>query len=435
MNIERRARFIEIIRSAKTLRAVGQVTDVTGLVVRGNGPIAPLGSLCTIDGNEPLLAEVTRVSDDGIVLMPYGKAAAAKIGARISVVDEGAVAVIGDHVLGRVVNAFGEAYDGTQSRQTVKLPLLGVPLNPLLRESRNQQLVTGVRAIDGPLALAVGQRIGVFAGSGVGKTTLLSTVVRNVDADVCVICLVGERGREAESLWAEGVGLELQPRTTMVVATSDQPAVSRIRAVHFALSAAEHYRDQGKHVLLLVDSITRYAMAMREIGLSIGEPPTMRGYTPSVFSSLPKLVERCGALRGGGAITAVMTVLTETDDIDDPMAETMRSLLDGHIVMSRELAEERHYPPIDLLKSISRLAPYVSTPEVSDRSRALVADLARYNASRTIVESGLYRAGGNPELDQVLARRGAVLKFLQQRSNERVSVDDTRRALAEALAA
>ncbi|AOJ64742.1 hypothetical protein WJ32_18545 (plasmid) [Burkholderia ubonensis] len=411
----------------------GRVSDISGVAIRATGPLVALGSLCEIRGSVRIYAEVVRVSADGIVLMPFTRAHGLEIGAIVTVMDEGAVAGFGAHIVGRLVNAFGQPYDGTPVHNTVRVPLHGVVSGPLQRDSRSEQLVTGIRAIDCAVPLVIGQRIGVFAGSGVGKTTFIGEILRNVDADYTVLCLVGERGREAESFWSEGIPAQQRPRSTVVAATSDQPAVTRARAVNFALSIAEHFRNTGKHVLFILDSVSRFAMALREIGLSTGEPPTMRGYTPSVFAALPRVVERCGAIKGGGAITAVMTILAESDDVDDLMADTMRSLLDGHIVLSRRLAEQRHFPAVDLLKSVSRLSSCLERESMEALTRELLGDLARLDASRTLLESGLYQEGGNLDLDLAIRRRKSLSAFLQQGTGTCSSLDETRQALEVAL--
>jgi flagellum-specific ATP synthase len=294
-------------------------------------------------------------------------------------------------------------------------------------------LQTGYRAIDAMLTLGVGQRVGVFAGSGVGKTTLLAGLVKNVQADVCVLCMVGERGREAQDFWQGVLDDRTREHSVMVVASSDQPAVLRARSVLAALAHAEFFRSQGKHVLLVLDSITRYAMALREIGLAAGEPPTVRAYTPNVFAALPKVVERCGALRSGGAITAVLSVLAESDDIDDPMAETMRALLDGHLVLTRQLAERRHFPAIDVSRSVSRVFHQVTHRE----HRRLAAEantlLSTYESSRTLIESGFHVEGANPVLDRAKLLHPRLMGFLRQEADAPSPHQDTIAALSEIL--
>jgi flagellum-specific ATP synthase len=280
------------------------------------------------------------------------------------------------------------------------------------------------------LTLGVGQRIGMFAPSGAGKTTLMTQIAQQAQADVTVICLIGERGREVEGIWNTALTAEARSRSTLVAATSDQSAAMRVRAGHFALALADHWRSQGKHVLLLLDSVTRLAMAMREIGLAAGEPPTVRAYTPGVFAAMPKIVERCGALRGGGAITAIMTVLSEGDDIDDPVCEMMKSILDGHILLSRQLAEQGHFPAIDIPRSISRHADALLDDRGLRRARQVHGWLAQYEASRTLIEAGLYARSANPEIDRAIEKRPSINSFLQQDRQHRSALGSTTEMLA-----
>jgi len=294
-------------------------------------------------------------------------------------------------------------------------------------------VVTGIRAIDGLLPLARGQRIGIFAAPGVGKTTLLGQLAAQVIADRCVICLVGERGREVESLWSSGLTADARSRTALVASTSDETAAMRVQAVEQGLEIAADWRAHGHHVLLLLDSATRYAMALREIGLAAGEPPTIRAYTPGVFAALPRLVERCGAIRDGGAITAVMTVLSETDDVDDPITEVMKSLLDGHIILSRRIAEQGRYPAVDLPRSVSRLAEKVMTVEHRDLARQAMASIGNYESARTLIDAGVYATGSNMETDAAIRQRPALEAFLDQADGRPEHPDATLAALRDAL--
>jgi flagellum-specific ATP synthase len=285
------------------------------------------------------------------------------------------------------------------------------------------------------LTLGEGQRVGIFAASGVGKTNLISQIARQATADVTVIALIGERGREVDALWHDGLSAEARARTSLIAATSDQPAALRARAAFQALAIADYWRAQGKHVLFLLDSATRLAMALREIGLAAGEPPTVRAYTPNVFATIPKLVERSGALRSGGAITAIMTVLSETDTGDDPISEMMKSLLDGHIMLSRTLAEQGVFPAIDICRSVSRQADGLVTPEASARARRVVEWLSQYESSRTLRESGLYSAGSDPGIDGAIERNPSIIGFLKQDRRERVPLAGTQSRLAELVGA
>jgi flagellum-specific ATP synthase len=292
------------------------------------------------------------------------------------------------------------------------------PHNPLSRSRIRDVMETGVRAIDCLLTLGKGQRVGIFSGSGVGKSTLLGMIARNVKSDINVIALIGERGREVLEFIERNLGAEGLRRSVVVVATSDQPALTRCRAAYSATAIAEHFRDQGKDVMLIMDSMTRFAMAQREIGLSVGEPPTSRGYTPSVFAALPRLLERGGTAEGKGAITAIYTVLVEGDDLNDPVADSMRATLDGHIVLSRELANHGHFPAIDLLHSVSRLLPDIANAEERELAQKAVAALSVHAKSRDLIDVGAYRSGSNPELDAALRIMPDVDKFLCQSMDE-----------------
>ncbi|MXN76544.1 FliI/YscN family ATPase [Burkholderia sp. 4701] len=408
--------YVDALRRLDPVARLGNVTRIMPTFIDADGPGVPVGSLCVMgEQSPPLYAEVTRAEVGRITLAPYQATSSLCIGDTVRAIGSDATLPVGDAYLGRIVDSLGQPLDGGAAiASRHPWPLAGVHTSPLDRATPDRALETGIRAIDALLTLGVGQRIGIFAGSGVGKTTLLAALARHVDADVCVLCLVGERGREAEDFWQRSLHEGARARALMVIATSDQPAILRARSVSAALAHAEYFRSQGKHVLLLLDSITRYALALREIGLAAGEPPTLRAYTPSVFAALPKIVERCGAVRGGGAITALMTVLAETDEIDDPMAETMRALLDGHLVLTRTLAEQGHFPAIDVTRSISRVMQHVASDESRDLAAHALAGLSLYERSRTLIEAGLYVAGSNPVLDDALRVRAGLIDFLRQ---------------------
>ncbi|MDR5774154.1 MULTISPECIES: FliI/YscN family ATPase [unclassified Caballeronia] len=425
-------RFVEAVRAADVLTRKGAITRVMPTFIEADGPGVPVGALCRIEGTLPILAEVVRTEIGRITLAPFAPLNSIRIGDEVCSVRTESEVRVGDGLLGRVIDPLGQPLDsaGAVGLLEATWPLAGIAASPLERTSPSVPLQTGIRAIDTLLTLGIGQRAGIFAGSGVGKSTLLGSLARNIEADVCVVCLVGERGREAEEFWRRTLSDEARARSTMVVATSDQPAVLRARCVLHALAIAEYFRSKGLHVLLLLDSVTRYALALREIGLSAGEPPTMRAYTPGVFAALPKVVERCGGLLSGGAITALMTVLTETDEIDDPMAETMRALLDGHIVLTRSLAEQGHYPAIDVPRSISRAFQHVTTAAERHTASEAIAQLSTYESSRTLIESGLYVAGSQPLLDRALATRSQMIEFLRQDSDKQISRADANAALA-----
>src|SRR4051812_1306543 len=412
--------FVRQLRLIDPVARSGRVTRILPTHIEADGPNLPLGALCEIESaGGPVVAAVARVDRETVSLVPFEDMPRTFSGARVAArADEGCVPV-GDAFLGRAVDALGRPIDGGPAIVTTERGRLrGEPTPALERLSPRERLETGIRAIDALLTIGRGQRVGLFAASGVGKTSLLAQLAAQVDADRCIVCLVGERGREVESLWFDGLTEEARAKTVMVAATSDQSAAMRARCCELALAFAERWRAEGRHVVLLLDSVTRLAMALREIGLAAGEPPTVRAYTPSVFAIIPKLVERCGALRSGGAITALMTVLSETDDIDDPVSELMKSLLDGHLILSRSLAEQGHFPAIDVPRSVSRLAPALAGDRERGAAQRAVALLSTYEQSRVLIESGVYAAGASAEIDEAIARRPALLGFLRQRQDE-----------------
>ena len=427
--------FAQALRLIDPVARTGRVTRIMPTYIEADGPNLPLGALCTIEsGDAPVIAAVARVDRASISLVPFEDMPRTFSGARVVARSDDDCVPVGDAFLGRAVDALGRPIDGKPPIVTASRGRLRGSETPALeRLSPRKRLDTGIRAIDALLTIGRGQRIGLFAASGVGKTSLMAQLASQVEADRCVICLVGERGREVESLWYDGLSAEARAKTVMVAATSDQSAAMRARACDLALALADYWRSQGHHVVLLLDSVTRLAMAMREIGLAAGEPPTVRAYTPSVFAAIPKLVERCGALRAGGAITALMTVLSETDDVDDPISEMMKSLLDGHIILSRTLAEQGHYPAIDVPKSVSRLARELATEAERVSAQAAVGLLSTYEQSRILIESGVYVAGANPDIDDAIARRPALLGFLKQKQDERSGHEEAAAALAHLL--
>ena len=401
----------------------GRVTKIMPTHIEADGPNLPLGALCTIEsGDSPVIAAVARVDRSAILLVPFEDVPRTFAGARVLAHSDDDCVPVGDAFLGRAVDALGRPIDGGPPIVTAERGRLrGTETPALERASPRERVETGIRAIDALLTIGQGQRVGLFAASGVGKTSLMTQLATQIESDRAVICLVGERGREVESLWYDGLTDEARAKTAMVAATSDQSAAMRARSCDLALTLADHWRSEGHHVVLLLDSVTRLAMAMREIGLAAGEPPTVRAYTPSVFAAIPRLVERCGALRAGGAITALVTVLSETDDVDDPVSEMMKSLLDGHVILSRTLAEQGHFPAIDIPRSVSRMARALADEAERAAAQRAVALLGAYEQSRILIESGVYVAGANPELDDAIARRPALLDFLKQRSDERAS--------------
>jgi flagellum-specific ATP synthase len=350
-----------------------------------------------------------------VTLMPYGSVQGLAAGCEVVADGSRTEIGVGDSLLGRVIDGFGHALDGLPDPVTgIRRSLKGLPINPMQRPRITEVLETGIRSIDSLLTIGQGQRVGIFSGSGVGKSTLLGMIARHVTADINVIALIGERGREVREFIDKQLGEEGLQRSVVVVATSDQPALARVRAAYAAVAIAEHFRDAGKQVLLTMDSITRFAMARREIGLSAGEPPTARGYTPSVFAELPEICERCGTAPSGGAITALLTVLVEGDDLNEPISDSLRSILDGHLVLTRQLAHQGQYPALDVLKSASRLMPDLTTPEQRQLAVHAIKMLAVLERNRQMVDIGAYERGSNAELDRALAVEPELLQFLRQ---------------------
>jgi flagellum-specific ATP synthase len=415
-------RYVSAVKSAELIRRSGSVSQFFGLVVESSGPDAFLGEVCEIYSRStatPITAEVVGLKDGKVLLMPYGELRGIGLGCEVLATGKAVDIALGEGLLGRVIDAFGRPLDarplpplGTQYRLTRE------PLNPLSRSRIRRILETGVKCIDGLLTIGRGQRVGIFSGSGVGKSTLLGMIARNMKADINVIALIGERGREVLEFIEQNLGPAGLKRSVVVVATSDQPALVRSRAAYAATAIAEYFRDHHKDVLLIMDSVTRLAMAQREIGLSIGEPPTARGYTPSVFAALPKLLERCGTTDGAGSITAIYSVLVEGDDINDPIADTVRSILDGHIVLARDLANHGHYPAIDVLNSTSRLMVNLVSKDDRNAIQKAIGILSEYTKNRDMIEIGAYRAGMNVELDLAVRSMPQLNKFLRQDMDE-----------------
>lgn len=400
-------------------RRLGVVEQVYGLTIESVGPDAELGETCRIAvrgaAAPPVHAEVVGVRHGRLTLMPFGPVQGLAAGCEVEALGHGASIPVGTALLGRVIDGFGTPLDGmalpaSLSRRAVR----GGPLNPMTRPRIAHVLETGVRAIDALLTLGQGQRVGLFAGSGVGKSTLLGMMARHVRADVNVIALIGERGREVREFIDQQLGPQGLARSVVVVATSDQPALARIRAAHAAVAIAESFRDEGRQVVLTMDSITRLAMARREVGLACGEPPTARGYTPSVFAEIPELCERCGTSDSGGSITALLTVLVEGDDFNEPVSDLLRATLDGHIVLTRRLAQRAQFPAIDVLESTSRVMGDIVSPQAREAAQAVTRLLALLQQNRQLVDIGAYVAGTQPTLDRALALETSLHRFLAQ---------------------
>lgn len=410
--------YIDALHGAVLTRRIGHVQKLSGSTIEADGPDATVGELCALiprNGLPQIRAEVVAIRPGRIILLPYGSIDGLAAGCEVLAMPGRADIGVGPALLGRVIDGFGNALDDLPAPVTTRrYPLKTAPLNPMQRPRITRVLETGIRCIDSLLTLGQGQRVGIFSGSGVGKSTLLGMIARHVKADVNVIALIGERGREVRDFIEWQLGPEGLRRSVVVVATSDQPALARLRASHAAVSIAEYFRDAGQQVLLTMDSVTRFAMARREVGLAAGEPPTARGYTPSVFAELPALCERCGTGPSGGSITALFTVLVEGDDLNEPISDTLRATLDGHIALSRALAQQAHFPAIDVLKSTSRLMREL-VPEATLRmTMHTVKKLALLDRNRQMIDIGAYERGSNPELDDALRIEAALNAFLQQ---------------------
>ena len=412
------------IRAARAVRAEGVVVRVVGLAVESQGPASAIGEECLIESGDGTIlsrALVVGFSGNRVFTMPVDRLHGLAVGARVVALGSRPTMGVGAHLLGRVLDADGRPLDGRPlAEPEARYPLESAAPPAMNRERIREPFVTGVRSLDGFTTVGRGQRLGIFAGSGVGKSTLLGMIARHAKADVAVIALVGERGREVRDFIEEDLGKEGLAHAVVIVATSDEPPLRRIRAAQAATAVAEYFRDQRRHVVLLMDSITRVAMAQREVGLSMGEPPSTKGYPPSVFSLLPRLVERAGAVRDEGSITGLYSVYVEGDDLNDPVADAARSLLDGHVVLTRELAGRGHYPAVDVLGSVSRLMPQIASVEHLGAVRALRSRLAAMKEAEDLVLLGAYREGASPEVDAALRSRDAVREFLVQ-SKERGS--------------
>jgi len=412
----------------------GRVVQVVGLTVDAMGLNCQIGEICQIEtGNRsPLLAEVIGFRNNHTLLMPLGNMDGIQPDSTVRSVSRAFQAPVGRALVGRVLNGLGEPIDGKGALEVEEwLSTNQTPPHPLQRSAISEPLVTGVRALDGLLTCGKGQRMGIFAGSGVGKSTLLGSVARNASSDVAVIALIGERGREVREFLERDLGPEGLARSVIVVSTSDQPALVRLKAALVAMTIAERFRDGGQDVMFMMDSVTRYAMAQREIGLSIGEPPASKGYTPSVFAILPRLLERAGKGERG-SITGFFTVLVEGDDFNEPICDAVRGILDGHIILSRALAARNHYPAIDVLNSVSRVMPALIQPQHKESASLARKHLAVYEKVRDLVNIGAYVKGSDPEVDSALDAMPQLSRFLQQTSAEVNDLPETLRLLQSA---
>ena len=427
-------KYRRIIQAADSYEYCGKVIRVIGLTVEAVGINARMGEVCRIytgDGEEYILSEVVGFKEKTVLLMPLGELSG--VGSDNYVVPTGDAfrVPVGEGLLGRVLDAMGNPMDDKGPIEVEDYySINNAPPNPLSRSRIKEILPLGIRAIDSLLTIGKGQRVGIFAGSGVGKSTLLGMMARNTQADVNVIVLVGERGREVLDFIEKELKEEGLQKSVLIVATSDQPALVRLKAASVGTSIAEYYRDQGRDVLLLMDSLTRFAMAQREIGMAIGEPPVSRGYTPSVYAVMPKLLERSGT-SNTGSITGLYTVLVEGDDMNEPIADTVRGILDGHIVLSRQLANNNHYPAIDVLSSISRLMPDIATTEHNQMAGFVKSMMASYRDMQDLIAIGAYKKGGNAQVDRAIALRDSINELLRQQTDDRVTFEDSFTMLKE----
>lgn len=427
-------KYINAVEEKRFMRYTGRITQVTGLTIESNGPMATMGELCYIypeRGKEPVLSEVVGFKEDKILLMPLGEMEGIASGSIVVGSGRTLSVNVGDDLIGRVLDGLGNPMDGKGSLKSNKsYPVSSLPPNPLDRSIIKEPLSFGVKAIDGLLTCGKGQRIGVFAGSGVGKSTLMGMISRNSTADVNVIGLIGERGREVREFLEKDLTHEGLEKSVIVVATSDEPALVRLKGAMVTTAIAEYFRDKGLNVMLLMDSLTRFAMAQREIGLAIGEPPVSRGFTPSVFAIMPKLLERAGT-SDKGSITGLYTVLVDGDDLSEPVTDAARGILDGHIVLSRNMANANHYPAIDILESISRVMPSITSKEHISMANAIKDIMAIYKESEDLINIGAYKMGSNKKIDLAIDLIDKINDFLKQDTNVSASFERTLREMEE----
>ena len=423
-----RTAFASMMNMDDLCTRMGKIDKIVGMTVEATGPVSNIGDVCSIglsDGRE-VLAEVVGFKENKVLLMPYEDTEGIGFGAKVVNTGRKLEINVCDELIGRTIDALGRPIDGggPVPDSGIRYSVIGQPSNPMNRPRIDTPIEMGVKAIDGFLTIGKGQRMGIFAGSGVGKSTLMGMIARNVKADVNVISLVGERGREVVEFLERDLGEEGKARSVVVCATSDQPAMLRNKCAMSATAVAEYFRDQGKDVLLMMDSVTRFCMAQRDIGLATGEPPVARGYTPSIYSALPKLLERSGNFEKG-SITGIYTVLVEGDDMNEPISDTVRSIIDGHVMLSRKIAQKNHFPAIDVLSSISRLMNDISSPEHKKAAGRMRNLMATYNDNVDLISIGAYKSGTNPVLDDAIAHIDKINLLLQQRVDEKFTYGET----------
>ena len=432
-------KYLETTERVDPIKYVGHIFRVQGLLIESRGPQAIIGEMCRIELNGDgtreskriIQAEVVGLRNDIVQLMAYGETDGIEIGCRVIASGSRLDVAVSPKLLGRILDPLGRPLDGRAAiESSVRYPAVASPPDPYHRPRIKERISTGIRAIDGMLAVGRGQRLGIFAGSGVGKSTLLGMIARNTSADVNVVALIGERGREVNEFIENDLGPQGLARSVIVVTPSNSPPLARLRGAYVATAIAEYFRDQGLDVMLLFDSLTRFARAQREIGLASGEPPATRGYTPSMFDSMPKLLERCGTSEKG-TITGFYTILVDGDDMDEPVSDTVRGILDGHLILSRSLAQRYHYPAIDILGSISRLANIVTGSETKKAVGKLRRLMADYADSEDLINVGAYKLGSNSNIDEAIARREAIEQFLIQAVDEKSSISETLTAMGK----
>ena len=419
----------DTLEECNPMRVYGKVNRVVGIVIEGHGPGSSVGSLCDIYPHgmkKPIRAEVVGFQKNRIFLMPIGQLNGIGPGSKIIALKTKPTIKIGPNLLGRVIDGLGNPIDDKGPIQgEVEYPIYAEPINPLRRSMISEYLDVGIKSINALLTCGKGQRMGIFAGSGVGKSILLGMIARNTAADINVIALIGERGREVREFIERDLGPEGLRRSVVVAATSDQPPLIRIRGAFIATAIAEYFRNTGKDVLLMMDSITRFAMAQREVGLATGEPPTTKGYTPSVFALLPQMLERAGALTRKGSITGLYAVLVEGDDMNDPVADSVRSIIDGHIVLSRDLANQNHYPAVDVLESLSRVMIDIVDKDHLIAAKKVMRILDTYKKAEDLIKIGAYVQGSNTETDCAIALHNTINEFLRQDIKEKVTFTES----------
>jgi flagellum-specific ATP synthase len=432
--VETFAKYLQAVERTDPIKYTGRVIKVQGLLIESRGPSAVIGEVCQIivpKGRGQVWAEVVGLREDAVQLMAYTEFEGIEVGDLVIASGEMLTVQVSDKLLGRTLDSMGRPIDSGADLHSAELyPVMASPPNPLTRRRIKERVVTGVRAIDGLLPVGKGQRLGIFAGSGVGKSTLLGMIARNTDADVNVIALIGERGREVREFIENDLGEEGMRRSVVIVSLSNTPPLARIRAAYVATAVAEYFRDRGQSVMMLFDSVTRFARAQREIGLAIGEPPATRGYTPSVFETLPKLLERAGT-SDKGSITGFYTILVDGDDMDEPVSDTVRGVLDGHIVLSRKLAQRYHYPAIDVLASISRLSNAVTGPVTQKAMGVVRKGMAVYQESEAMINVGAYVKGTNPAIEDAIQKRDGIEAFLIQGVAEPAPIESTIQSIAD----